>query len=702
MNINGNDDGEDLYNSDMFSEEDDKDSFINDGSTDYATTGDEDSNEFFRKKECKNIKKTYESSDSVSIVDVDTNFNKSLYIDDFLNSIRVVGLPQHTLKLKIRAPVMYMRNIDQRAGQCNGTRLQILRMRINIIEAKIISGGNIGSICAIPRMFWVTVLIKKANDMVKLQALVDGKRVVVTEDVIRSDLRLDDADGVECLPNEEIFIELARMGYEKPPPKLMFYKAFFFAQWKFLIHNVVQCRKFNFSKYIFDSMVRNVDSPTKFLMYLRFLQAIINAQVDDLSSHTNQYTSPALIQKVFANMRRVGKGFSGVETPLFATMLASKIIKLKKRITKLEKKRRLKSSSLKRLRKVGERIEAIDADEDITLVDAKTQVYLEVELQGRKDDDNAAIKDASVAEPTVFDDEEVTMTMAQTLSRSREKQEKDNLEKAKVLQKQYEDKQENIDWNTFEEKMQEKHLDNIKKYQSLKRKPIPIAQARKNMIVYLKNMAGYKMKHFKGMTYDKANDMVKLQALVDGKRVVVTEDVIRSDLRLDDADGVECLPNEEIFIELARMGYEKPPPKLMFYKAFFFAQWKFLIHNVVQCRKFNFSKYIFDSMVRNVDSPTKFLMYLRFLQAIINAQVDDLSSHTNQYTSPALIQKVFANMRRVGKGFSGVETPLFATMLVEPQDAKNEDDVEIPAAPTPPPPTIKPSPPPQEPITTPP
>nr|GFA92470.1 glutamic acid-rich protein-like [Tanacetum cinerariifolium] len=76
------------------------------------------------------------------------------------------------------------------------------------------------------------------------------------------------------------------MGYEKPPPKLTFYKAFFSAQWKFLIHTLVQClstkrtvwnefscfmasaiiclatcRKFNFSKYIFDSMVRNVDSP---------------------------------------------------------------------------------------------------------------------------------------------------------------------------------------------------------------------------------------------------------------------------------------------------------------------------------------------------------------------------------------------------------------------------------------------------------
>nr|GEZ71844.1 copia protein [Tanacetum cinerariifolium] len=36
------------------------------------------------------------------------------------------------------------------------------------------------------------------------------------EDVIRSDLRLDDTDGVECLPNKEIFTELTRIGVETP------------------------------------------------------------------------------------------------------------------------------------------------------------------------------------------------------------------------------------------------------------------------------------------------------------------------------------------------------------------------------------------------------------------------------------------------------------------------------------------------------
>nr|GFB05836.1 hypothetical protein [Tanacetum cinerariifolium] len=93
-------------------------------------------------------------------------------------------------------------------------------------------------------------------------------------------------------------------------------------------------------------------------------------------------------------------------------------------------------------------------------------------------------------------------------------------------------------------------------------------------------------------------------------------------------------------------------------------------------RKFNFSKYIFDSLVRNVDSNSKFYMYPRFIQLIIQNQLGDLSTHTKKYISPALTQKVFANMRRVGKGYSGVETPLFEGMLVagEPEEQDDEDE----------------------------
>nr|GEU50232.1 hypothetical protein [Tanacetum cinerariifolium] len=160
------------------------------------------------------------------------------------------------------------------------------------------------------KQFWNTASVKRSTDVTRLQALVDKKKIVISEVIIREILQLDDVEGVVCLSNEEILAGLAQMGYEKPSTRLTFYKAFFSSQWKFLIHTLLQLlsakrtfwnefstemasaviclskgQKFNFSKYIFDSLVRNVDSSSKFYM--------------------------------------VGKGFSGVETPLFEGMLAA-------------------------------------------------------------------------------------------------------------------------------------------------------------------------------------------------------------------------------------------------------------------------------------------------------------------------------------------------------------------------------------------
>nr|GEV04337.1 hypothetical protein [Tanacetum cinerariifolium] len=264
------------------------------------------------------------------------------------------------------------------------------------------------------KQFWTFVSIKKSNDVMKLQALIDRKKVIITEDTIRQALRLDNADGVDCLVNEEIFVELTRMGYEKP-------------------------------------MVRNMDSSSKFLMYHRFLQLMINAQVDDLSAYNTKYTSPALTHKVFANMRRISKGFSGVDTPLFDGMLVQQQVRVVEDVAEDEDDDnevsaeptppsptpRLQSSSKgsggRCIQAERGRIAELDADEDVILVDAEEDVNDDV--QGR------------LAESQVKD-------------------------------------------NT------------VMRYQALKRKPVIEAQAKKNMMIYLKNMAGFKMDFFKGMTYN--------------------------------------------------------------------------------------------------------------------------------------------------------------------------------------------------------
>jgi ATP-dependent DNA helicase PIF1 len=47
---------------------------------------------------------------------------------------------------------MLLRNIDQRSGLCNGTRLIITMMGEFVLEGNVISGSNIGEKVFIPRL----------------------------------------------------------------------------------------------------------------------------------------------------------------------------------------------------------------------------------------------------------------------------------------------------------------------------------------------------------------------------------------------------------------------------------------------------------------------------------------------------------------------------------------------------------------------
>ncbi|GKB49635.1 hypothetical protein Tco_0900388 [Tanacetum coccineum] len=136
-----------------------------------------------------------------------------------------------------------------------------------------------------------TSVVKTINGEVQLHALVDDKKIIISEAYVRRDLKLEDKEGINCLPNSTIFEQLALMGYDKISQKLTFYKPFFSPQWKFLIHTILQClspkttawnafsstmasaiiclatnQKFNFSKFIFEGMIRNLDNVSgKFL-----------------------------------------------------------------------------------------------------------------------------------------------------------------------------------------------------------------------------------------------------------------------------------------------------------------------------------------------------------------------------------------------------------------------------------------------------
>ncbi|GJR36109.1 putative ribonuclease H-like domain-containing protein [Tanacetum coccineum] len=152
------------------------------------------------------------------------------------------------------------------------------------------------------------------NGEVKINATIDGHSLSIIEGSLRRHLKLADQDGITSIPTTEIFEQLALMGYNTDSDKLTFQTA--------AIICLATNRKFNFSRMIFEHMVSNISSPHKFLMYPRFIQICLDMQRHQLQQHTRIYPVPSLSMKVFSNMKRSTKGFSGQEVALFPNMLA--------------------------------------------------------------------------------------------------------------------------------------------------------------------------------------------------------------------------------------------------------------------------------------------------------------------------------------------------------------------------------------------
>nr|GEX34999.1 hypothetical protein [Tanacetum cinerariifolium] len=156
--------------------------------------------------------------------------------------------------------------------------------------------------------------------------------------------------------------------------------------------------------------------------------------------------------------------------------------------------------------------------------------------------------------------------------------------------------------------------------------------------------------------------MAKQAALTKSKnKVNIKESSIHRTLKLDDAEGISCLANADIFDGLDKMGYEKLFEKLTFYKAFFSPLLKLLSHTVLQCLSAKTTSW---NEFSSTMASTIICLATKFVQLLIDHQLGDMSYHKDIYANPPLSKKVFANMKRVGAGFSGVVTALFDNMLV--------------------------------------
>nr|GEW59079.1 reverse transcriptase domain-containing protein [Tanacetum cinerariifolium] len=323
-------------------------------------------------------------------------------------------------------------------------------------------------------------------------------------------------------------------------------------------------QRFNFSKYIFDSMVRNVDSSSKFYMYPRFIQLIIQNQVGDLSTHTTCFISPALTQKVFANMIRVGKGFSGVETPLFDGMLTVR--------------QPVEEGVAEAQIQVDDAVAAAikeNVAEDVAHDAIPSPPSNEIPSpshepssppQQPQNSPQASPKDAEF--PTQL---QQVLNVCSALSKRVENLENDNAAqklviiklkaRVKKLEKANQVKSSMLRRlrKVGASKQVESSDDMEDRYQGMKKRPQTESEARKNMMIYLKNTAGYQMDFFKGMTEEMEEEdqeivksINKTPAQKAAKRRKLSEEAQKAEDLRKRLDVVED-ENDDVFIEATQL-----------------------------------------------------------------------------------------------------------------------------------------------------
>ncbi|GKD88258.1 hypothetical protein Tco_1363765, partial [Tanacetum coccineum] len=228
---------------------------------------------------------------------------------------------------------------------------------------------------------WATVKAKTVNREVQLQALVDGMKIIITESTVRRDLQLEDAEGVDYLPNATIFEQLALMRYEqKQKPRKPKRKDTQIPQssgpTEHVADEVVH-------KERGDSLVRAATTASS-----------LEAEQDSGSGYRRQETMRDTIAQTSLKLNELMELCINLQQMVLdlektKTTQTEEIVSLKRRVKKLEHKKWSTTHGLKRLYKVGlttrvesygveeslgedaskqGRINAIDADEDITLV----------------------------------------------------------------------------------------------------------------------------------------------------------------------------------------------------------------------------------------------------------------------------------------------------------------------------------------------
>ncbi|GJV72891.1 hypothetical protein Tco_1492886 [Tanacetum coccineum] len=183
--------------------------------------------------------------------------------------------------------------------------------------------------------------------------------------------------------------------------------------------------------------------------------------------------------------------------------------------------------------------------EDSTSIPER-QVYIRKSAEKRKDKGKAIMKeDESVQKKQkIARDAEIAKQLQEEIDSARQEQEKAKANPAHV-----------IDWND----------PIVLRYHALQNRPYSVAEVRKNMCMYLKNQGGFKMSHFKGMSYDDIRPIFERKSLArkragenqseeSTKRQKIEDDIEKEELKA----YLDLVPREEFSMEIKSLATKYP------------------------------------------------------------------------------------------------------------------------------------------------
>nr|GEX36759.1 hypothetical protein [Tanacetum cinerariifolium] len=204
-------------------------------------------------------------------------------------------------------------------------------------------------------------------------------------------------------------------------------------------------------------------------------------------------------------------------------------------------------------RMIGE----INRDKNINLVNEQVEVH-EI-FDPLKDDD-----DATLAETLLNIKRSTAKDKGKAKETARQEQERYNLEKALELQKQLDQRKEDVD-KVDQTQDINRNDPEVLRYHVLQNRAFSKAEVRKNMFTYLKNQGGYKLSYFKGMKYEDMRPIFEMKQKLDEQTKEEVEAQADTDQEIEGMKlYVKIVPDEDIAIDVIPL--DTKPPVIVQYK----------------------------------------------------------------------------------------------------------------------------------------